>query len=676
MADRGYALATDAAGNVYVTGYTRGNLARTNSGRQGRLRRQARPGGDAQLWLQQFGSPGEDKAWGVAVTGDGIRLGGMTSGALGTAVGALDGWVARYDAAGNRAWLTQFGTTANEEVWGLTADAAGNTYVAAYSAGDFDGPLAGDKDLVAARFDAAGTLTWKDQLGTDLNDKSAAVGLDGAGNLYVAGFSDGDLEGHLGKFDGVLVKYAPDTTREWVRQFGTTEDDGADVFAEANLYLDRPEAAGLRLRADARGRRGREPARARRRLPRDLRRRGHERLRRGVGRAAARGPAHTSATCPALSSRRRLGAGTARGRMKRGLQQNDTAPDFEADSTEGKIRFHDWIGDSWAVLFSHPKDFTPVCTTELGYMAKIKPEFDRRNVKIIGLSVDPTGDHEGWARDIEETQGHAPNYPIIADADFNGLEALRDAAGEHVRRPEAAHAGRQPDRPQRLRHRPGQEDQADPRLSDDDRPQLRRGAAGDRLAPADGRAPGRDAGELEAGRGRDHRRLGLGRGGEEDLPGRLGVAQAVHPHRPAASGLSCGGMEERHEPLLTKDGEGAKGGGGGGERRGAAGPAARARGAPPAHPRSRPRRRAAGGRRRAHGAGGQGGPTRRAAGEPAAARGPRGGGGAPVARPRPPAGGGGRAEGDEPVVVGAAALGDGRCPAASAVASSRKKSSV
>jgi len=100
------------------------------------------------------------------------------------------------------------------------------------------------------------------------------------------------------------------------------------------------------------------------------------------------------------------------------LQIGDTAPDFEAESTEGTIRFHDWIGDSWAVLFSHPKDFTPVCTTELGYMAKIKPEFDRRGVKIMGLSVDPTGDHEQWARDIEETQGYAPNYPIVGDADF------------------------------------------------------------------------------------------------------------------------------------------------------------------------------------------------------------------------------------------------------------------
>jgi len=101
------------------------------------------------------------------------------------------------------------------------------------------------------------------------------------------------------------------------------------------------------------------------------------------------------------------------------LQIGDTAPDFEAETTEGRIRFHDWIGDGWAVLFSHPKDFTPVCTTELGYMAKIKPEFDRRNVKIIGLSVDPLDKHVGWSKDIEETQGASPNYPIIADSDFS-----------------------------------------------------------------------------------------------------------------------------------------------------------------------------------------------------------------------------------------------------------------
>jgi alkyl hydroperoxide reductase subunit AhpC len=102
-----------------------------------------------------------------------------------------------------------------------------------------------------------------------------------------------------------------------------------------------------------------------------------------------------------------------------GLSIGDVAPDFEADTSEGRIGFYDWIGDSWAVLFSHPKDFTPVCTTELGAMAKLKPEFDRRGVKVIGLSVDAASDHEAWADDIEETQGARPNYPIIGYADFN-----------------------------------------------------------------------------------------------------------------------------------------------------------------------------------------------------------------------------------------------------------------
>jgi alkyl hydroperoxide reductase subunit AhpC len=100
------------------------------------------------------------------------------------------------------------------------------------------------------------------------------------------------------------------------------------------------------------------------------------------------------------------------------LRINDTAPDFEANTTEGQIHFHDWIGDHWAVLFSHPKDFTPVCTTELGAMAKLKPEFDKRNVKIIGLSVDPVDKHSGWAKDIAETQGTAPNFPMIGDDDY------------------------------------------------------------------------------------------------------------------------------------------------------------------------------------------------------------------------------------------------------------------
>jgi alkyl hydroperoxide reductase subunit AhpC len=107
------------------------------------------------------------------------------------------------------------------------------------------------------------------------------------------------------------------------------------------------------------------------------------------------------------------------------LSINDTAPDFEADTTEGKIRLHDWMADSWTILFSHPKDFTPVCTTELGYMAKIKPEFDKRGVKIIAVSVDSLDRHADWANDIEETQGFSPNYPIIADTDFKVAKLYR-----------------------------------------------------------------------------------------------------------------------------------------------------------------------------------------------------------------------------------------------------------
>ena len=135
------------------------------------------------------------------------------------------------------------------------------------------------------------------------------------------------------------------------------------------------------------------------------------------------------------------------------LKIGDTAPDFEADTTEGRMKFHDWLGDSWGVIFSHPKDFTPVCTTELGYMAKLKPEFDKRNVKVVGLSVDPVENHGRWANDIKETQGHAPNYPMIGDTDlavskkYGMLPA--DLQGS-VRRPDR---GRQRHRAHRLRDR-------------------------------------------------------------------------------------------------------------------------------------------------------------------------------------------------------------------------------
>jgi thioredoxin-dependent peroxiredoxin len=105
------------------------------------------------------------------------------------------------------------------------------------------------------------------------------------------------------------------------------------------------------------------------------------------------------------------------------IRIGDEAPNFTAETTQGKINFHEWIGDGWAILFSHPKDFTPVCTTELGYMAKLGPEFQKRNTKVIGLSIDPVDDHAKWAKDIEETQGTAPNYPIIGDADLNVAKA-------------------------------------------------------------------------------------------------------------------------------------------------------------------------------------------------------------------------------------------------------------
>ena len=151
------------------------------------------------------------------------------------------------------------------------------------------------------------------------------------------------------------------------------------------------------------------------------------------------------------------------------VRLGETAPDFTAETTEGPISFHDWIGDSWAVLFSHPKDFTPVCTTELGYMAKIAPEFERRNVKVIGLSVDAMDDHARWVKDIEETQGTRPNYPIISDADFNVSKLYDMLPAETSGEAGRADACRQSDGAQRVRDRAGQEGEARLRLPDDDR---------------------------------------------------------------------------------------------------------------------------------------------------------------------------------------------------------------
>ncbi len=216
------------------------------------------------------------------------------------------------------------------------------------------------------------------------------------------------------------------------------------------------------------------------------------------------------------------------------LQIGAVAPDFEAETTEGKIKFHDWIGNSWALLFSHPKDFTPVCTTELGALARLKPEFDKRGVKLMGLSVDPVDKHAKWSEDIRETQGAAPNYPMIGDTDYN-VSKLYDMlpaaiSGDPSKRTAADNQTVRnvfiigPDKKIKLvlvypmtTGRNFQEISARDRFTADDR-QASRG----------------DTGRLEAGRRRDHRGLGLRRGGQDHLSGGLEGAEAVSADRAAA----------------------------------------------------------------------------------------------------------------------------------------------
>jgi thioredoxin-dependent peroxiredoxin len=232
------------------------------------------------------------------------------------------------------------------------------------------------------------------------------------------------------------------------------------------------------------------------------------------------------------------------------LQINDVAPNFEADTTEGRIKFHEWMGNSWAVLFSHPKDFTPVCTTELGYMAKLKPEFDKRNVKIIGLSVDPVDKHSKWSADIKETQGYAPNYPMIGDPDLSvakswgmlpatliGEAADRTAADNQTVR-NVFVVG--PDKKIKLVL-------IYPMTTGRNFDEVLRVIDSLQLT-----AKHKVATELETGRGRHHRRLRLRRGREEGLPGRLEVAEAVHPDRSATQvgakfeRAECGGERPSH----------------------------------------------------------------------------------------------------------------------------------
>ena len=215
------------------------------------------------------------------------------------------------------------------------------------------------------------------------------------------------------------------------------------------------------------------------------------------------------------------------------LRIGDTAPDFEADTTEGRIKFHDWIGDSWAVLFSHPKDFTPVCTTELGYMAKIEPDFASRNMKVIGLSVDPLGKHEEWAKDIEETQGTAPNYPIISDADFN-VSKLYGMLPAEV---EGDAADRTPADNQTVRNvfviGPDKKVKlilVYPMSTGRNFDEVLRVVDSLQLTE---QKQSRDPGQLAAGRRRDHLRLGQQRRSQGALR-RVGGTEALHPHRAAA----------------------------------------------------------------------------------------------------------------------------------------------
>ncbi len=219
------------------------------------------------------------------------------------------------------------------------------------------------------------------------------------------------------------------------------------------------------------------------------------------------------------------------------LQLNDTAPDFTAETTEGPIRFYDWAGDSWVLLFSHPKDFTPVCTTELGAVARLKPEFDKRGVKVIGLSVDPVENHSAWSKDIEETQGLAPNFPMIGDTDLKVSKLYgmlpADTEGTSEGRTAANNATVRnvfvigPDKQIKLLL-------VYPMTTGRNFEEILRVIE---LHAAHRPSQGRDAGGLETGRGRDHRPGGLQRPGQGHVPQGLQGAEAL-PADHAPAGVS------------------------------------------------------------------------------------------------------------------------------------------
>ncbi len=234
-ADRGYGLAVTQDGAIYVTGYTKGVLDGANAGDKDVYCARLSPQGEIE-WIRQFGGEGEDKGQAVAVMAEGVVVAGMTSSALAGSQGDVDGFLVSFDAAGNELWRQQFGTPGWDEATGVAAG-NGQVVVTGFVSGDFAGTLAGDKDLIVAIFDSEGNLVRAAQVGTPLNDKGADIKFDASNNIVVAGYTDGNLAGSVGRFDVVLLKYMPDGEQLGVWQLGTPEDDGADEWAEENLFL-------------------------------------------------------------------------------------------------------------------------------------------------------------------------------------------------------------------------------------------------------------------------------------------------------------------------------------------------------------------------------------------------------------------------------------------------------
>lgn len=241
-ADRGYGLAVDpSSGSIYAAGYTKGNLDGTNAGDKDVILAKFAPTGGAPLWVRQFGTPGENKGMAVAAGGGQVYVAGETTDAIGTPLpgttpSGLDGFLAQFDGAGNRNWIAQVGTTADDQLWGVAADASGNATATGYTGGSLFAANAGADDIVVARFDPTGAVTLHDQVGSLGVDRGTNVAIDGS-TTYVSGFSNGSLETNIGGFDAVLVKYGGSLNRLWTRQYGTTDGDGSDAFSEGNVFV-------------------------------------------------------------------------------------------------------------------------------------------------------------------------------------------------------------------------------------------------------------------------------------------------------------------------------------------------------------------------------------------------------------------------------------------------------